>query len=180
MTEGFEDLEQRFEDIEAYITCFPDDQNIVKTSTKMIASILKAVEDVVGYYISNRGELPPNSFSQSNSSVLISKLFTAKKALSIVFNGDEYRETLTSSLASITLASNALLHQAQNSSMWQNRESEQYFCFDFSSIFGILLTVAHSKAPREYHGLSASKPGKAQPISSTRRRVCSSSTASTY
>lgn len=46
-----------------------------------------------------------------------------RKTFAIVFNGDEYRESLTRSLVSITDTSKALLHQAQNSDMWQNRQS---------------------------------------------------------
>lgn len=51
-----EELEQHFGDIENYIKMFPNDDNIVKSSIDMVASILKAIEDVIGYYIRNRSE----------------------------------------------------------------------------------------------------------------------------
>lgn len=56
VTGGLEEIEQHFGDIEDYITMFPNDNNIVKSSTNMVVSILKAIEDVIGYYIRNRSE----------------------------------------------------------------------------------------------------------------------------
>lgn len=49
-------------------------------------------------------------------------VFTATKAISIIFNGEEYKRSLAESLEQIVTTSNALLHQAQNSNMWQNRK----------------------------------------------------------
>lgn len=55
-SQGVEELEQHFGDIENYIQMFPNDDNIVKSSIDMVVSILKAIEDVIGYYIRNRSE----------------------------------------------------------------------------------------------------------------------------
>lgn len=56
VTGGLEELEQHFGDIENYIKMFPDDENIVNSSINMVVAILKAIEDVIGYYIRNRSE----------------------------------------------------------------------------------------------------------------------------
>lgn len=52
--DSLEDLDRHFDDIESYVAWFPNDQNILRASINMIASIFKAIEDVIGYYISNK------------------------------------------------------------------------------------------------------------------------------
>lgn len=60
-----EELEQHFGDIENYIKMFPNDDNIIKSSIDMVVSILKAIEDVIGYYIRNRSEYSTALYSQN-------------------------------------------------------------------------------------------------------------------
>jgi len=48
-------LEQSFGDIETFLALFPGDQVIEKKALGVVVSILKAVEDAVGYYLENIG-----------------------------------------------------------------------------------------------------------------------------
>lgn len=56
MTDSLEELEKKFEDVESYILMFPNDKNIFKASVYMVSSIFKAIEDVIGYFIKNKGK----------------------------------------------------------------------------------------------------------------------------
>ena len=57
MTVGVGELDRHFNDIESYVSLNPNDQNVRQASINMVASILKACEDVIGYYIQNKGWL---------------------------------------------------------------------------------------------------------------------------
>jgi len=48
-----EDLEEKFGLIEQFLTIFENDEVVEGAAVKLIMSILKAVEDVVGYYTKN-------------------------------------------------------------------------------------------------------------------------------
>ncbi|KAI1075124.1 hypothetical protein F5B20DRAFT_560861 [Whalleya microplaca] len=92
-------LERHFEDIETYLAMFSNDGNIIAASIRLVSSILKAVEEVIGYYTRH----------------------LALKTISALFNGAEYQIALTESLEQIRYSSEHLLHQAHSSNMWQNR-----------------------------------------------------------
>ncbi|KAI1268649.1 hypothetical protein F5Y18DRAFT_424011 [Xylariaceae sp. FL1019] len=59
ITEGIEALEQHFEDIDTYLKIFPEDENIVGASIALVSSTLKAVEDIIGYFLGRSGKLEP-------------------------------------------------------------------------------------------------------------------------
>ncbi|KAI1388579.1 uncharacterized protein F4822DRAFT_250501 [Hypoxylon trugodes] len=84
-------LQQSFEAIEVYTTMYPSDQNIKDASITLVATILKAIEDVIGYFTRN--------------------LFI--KAAIAVLTGEQYQERLKKSLDSIETDSQSLLDQAQ-------------------------------------------------------------------
>ena len=48
-------MEQSYGDIETFLALFPGDQVIEKKALGVVVSILKAVEDAVGYYLENIG-----------------------------------------------------------------------------------------------------------------------------
>ncbi|KAH8879757.1 hypothetical protein GQ53DRAFT_705263, partial [Thozetella sp. PMI_491] len=98
------ELEQKFGDMEIYLMTFPADENITAASTKLVSSTLKAIEDVIGYYTRNE----------------------VSKAVSAIFNGDQYQKSLVESLESITSSSQELIHQAESSNMWQNRQTLEF------------------------------------------------------
>jgi hypothetical protein len=51
-----DDLEEKFGLIEQFLAIFENDEVVERASVKLIASILKAVEDVIGYYTKNMCE----------------------------------------------------------------------------------------------------------------------------
>jgi hypothetical protein len=51
-----EDLEEKFGLIEQFLAIFENDEVVEGASVNLIASILKAVEDVIGYYTKNMCE----------------------------------------------------------------------------------------------------------------------------
>ncbi|KAK7911951.1 hypothetical protein PG985_014432 [Apiospora marii] len=105
VTRCLDDLGNRLGDIEAYLATFPGDENIMSASVLLVTAILRAIEDVIGYYITNAG------------------IGTGLKAFSALFNGQEYQKSLHEALDQIATSSQTLLHQASNSDMWQNRKA---------------------------------------------------------
>ncbi|KAK8063521.1 hypothetical protein PG996_008173 [Apiospora saccharicola] len=101
ISRSLDDLGNSLGDIDTYLATFPGDENIVGASILLVASILKAIEDIIGYYI--RNEVP--------------------KAISALFNGTEYQRSLSEALEQINITSQTLLHQARSSDMWQNRKA---------------------------------------------------------
>ena len=53
---ALDELDQHFEDIETYAMLFKDDQNIARASVSLLASMFKAIENVIGYLIRNKGK----------------------------------------------------------------------------------------------------------------------------
>jgi hypothetical protein len=51
-----EDLEEKFGLIEQFLAIFDNDEVVEGASVKLVTSILKAVEDVIGYYTENMCE----------------------------------------------------------------------------------------------------------------------------
>lgn len=56
VSSSIDDLEKHFGNIEMFIMTFPDDQNIVTAVVQLVAAMLKAIEDVIGYYIKNESK----------------------------------------------------------------------------------------------------------------------------
>ena len=98
---GLDNLEKNFEDIEAFLITFPHDQNIVNSSVDLLTSMLKAIEDVIGYYMRN----------------------TMSKAVAALISQDDYQASLTASLEEITSNGQLLLKEAEKSNFWQNRKT---------------------------------------------------------
>ncbi|KAI0397611.1 hypothetical protein F5Y17DRAFT_415145 [Xylariaceae sp. FL0594] len=97
IADGLADFDRRFEDIVVYSTTFAQDGKVKDASIRILSSILKAVEDIIGYYIA----------------------LTARKAISSILNGSQYQDALTGSLENIEQDAEVLLNQARNSSMGQ-------------------------------------------------------------
>ncbi|KAK3356826.1 hypothetical protein B0T25DRAFT_621855 [Lasiosphaeria hispida] len=98
---GLDNLEKNFEDIEAFLITFPNDQNIVNSSVDLLTSMLKAIEDAIGYYMRN----------------------TMSKASAALILQDDYQAPLTASLEEIASSGQLLLKEAEKSNFWQNRKT---------------------------------------------------------
>ncbi|EAQ87153.1 hypothetical protein CHGG_03772 [Chaetomium globosum CBS 148.51] len=98
---GLDNLAKNFEDIETFLITFPHDQNIVRSSVDLLASMLKAIEDVIGYYMRN----------------------TMSKAVAALILQNDYQASLTASLEEITSNGQLLLKEAAKSNFWQNRKT---------------------------------------------------------
>ena len=48
-------LEEQINDIEVFLTLYPDRQRIRDASIDLVVSIMKAVEDVIGFFLSSQG-----------------------------------------------------------------------------------------------------------------------------
>lgn len=53
-----DELEIAFGDIEMFLGIFPGDRVIEKKALDLVVSILKAIEDAIGYYLANICESP--------------------------------------------------------------------------------------------------------------------------
>ncbi|KAI1733498.1 hypothetical protein F4680DRAFT_454909 [Xylaria scruposa] len=98
---GLDNLEQHFGDIDTYLKIFSEDENIVRASVKLVSSILKAVEDIISYFLCR----------------------SASKTFSALLHGEEYQRSLCESIDGITQSGQVLLNQARSSNMWQNRQT---------------------------------------------------------
>ncbi|KAK4226039.1 hypothetical protein QBC38DRAFT_500777 [Podospora fimiseda] len=96
-----EELERNFDDIEAFLLTFPGDDNIRKASVSLITSILKAIENVIGYYMRNN----------------------ISKAIKALVMQDDYQKPLSESLQEIKSHGQLLLKEAQKLNFWQNRQA---------------------------------------------------------
>jgi hypothetical protein len=59
VTKTFDDktLERAFGDIEIFFAIFPKDEPIKEASIELVVSILKAIEDAIGFFIKSQGEV---------------------------------------------------------------------------------------------------------------------------
>ncbi|KAF7537319.1 hypothetical protein G7054_g3821 [Neopestalotiopsis clavispora] len=99
---SLEEAEHNLGDVEEYLMLFPEDENIKRASVKLVSFTLKAIEDVIGYFIKNK----------------------VVKAVTAIVSGQDYQKSLTECFAQIKACSIDLVHQARNSNMWQNKSSE--------------------------------------------------------
>ncbi|PSN62688.1 hypothetical protein BS50DRAFT_624507 [Corynespora cassiicola Philippines] len=90
---GIKNLEVIFADLDLNLTMYPEDENISRASISLVATILKAVETFIGFYISH----------------------SLRRAGSAIFKGDEYGAEMTECLENVKEKSEELIHQAQNS-----------------------------------------------------------------
>jgi hypothetical protein len=51
------DLEERFDDIEVFLAVFPDDRRIRDAAIELVVSVMKAIEDAIGFFLSSQGPL---------------------------------------------------------------------------------------------------------------------------
>ncbi|KAL2272155.1 hypothetical protein FJTKL_07462 [Diaporthe vaccinii] len=95
MTTGLDqqDLERKFSSIELFLATFPRDTAIQEASIELIAATLKAIENVIGFFL------------ESN----------ARKALSATFRGKDYQKQALESIEQISIRSDQLLEAAQKS-----------------------------------------------------------------
>ncbi|KAK0631216.1 hypothetical protein B0T14DRAFT_501310 [Immersiella caudata] len=98
---ALDNLERNFEDVETFLVTYPNDQNIINGSVNLLASILKAIEYVIGYYMRN----------------------TMSKAVAALIMQDDFQASLTASLEEITSSGQLLLKEAEKSNFWQNRNT---------------------------------------------------------
>lgn len=51
-----EDLERTFGIIELFLATFPDDPNVEKSAIELVATLLRAVENTIGFFLTSSGE----------------------------------------------------------------------------------------------------------------------------
>jgi hypothetical protein len=51
-----EDLDRIFGEVEVLLATFEDDENIKIASIKLLTTLLKAIEDSIGFFLSNQGK----------------------------------------------------------------------------------------------------------------------------
>ncbi|KAK3985706.1 hypothetical protein QBC44DRAFT_403905 [Cladorrhinum sp. PSN332] len=96
-----DELERNFDDIESFLLTFPEDDNIRRASVSLIASMLRGIEEVIGYYMRNK----------------------MSKAVAVLILQDDYQKSLSESLEEIKSNGQLLLKEAQKSNFWQNRKA---------------------------------------------------------
>ncbi len=52
---GLDALEKHFGNIDTYLKIFSNDENIVIASVRLVSYILKAVEDIIGFFLRRSG-----------------------------------------------------------------------------------------------------------------------------
>ncbi|KAK2609894.1 hypothetical protein N8I77_003366 [Diaporthe amygdali] len=102
MTAGLDrdDLEKKFSSIEVFLATFPKDLAIKEASVQLIAATLKAIEDVIGFFL------------ESN----------AKKAMSATLRGKDYQKKPLESIEQIRIRSEELLQAAQKSHIAETKQ----------------------------------------------------------
>ncbi|KAL7935747.1 hypothetical protein V8C35DRAFT_298145 [Trichoderma chlorosporum] len=102
--EEFNDIIPRIYDIEFFLVTFPEDQNISNASLDLTVTILLAIEQTIGFFISNR-------------------LIRGVKAMGM---GASYETDLIKSLNTIKAKSKSLLEEAEKSQMYKfDRHSQR-------------------------------------------------------
>ncbi|KAK3357820.1 hypothetical protein B0T25DRAFT_567070 [Lasiosphaeria hispida] len=102
VTSSFEekDLEELFGDIEVFLATFPDKDKLREASITLVVSVMKAVEDAIGFFLSNQ----------------------RSRAMSALGRGKAYQKPLLTSLDDIQTNSEKLIHQAQNAHIAETQE----------------------------------------------------------
>lgn len=70
--EGIEKLQKHFDAVETYIEMYSNKRKVVEAGTALYITILKAIEDVIGYYTRHMGKL----LSSASVLILCCDLFT--------------------------------------------------------------------------------------------------------
>lgn len=98
MTTGLDqqDLEGKFSSIELFLATFPEDPTIREASIELIAATLKAIEDVIGFFLESNGESKPSEISHSGILFIFNLLrYTVKLFSKKSFFCDLSRERLS-------------------------------------------------------------------------------------
>ncbi|PFH59163.1 hypothetical protein XA68_12747 [Ophiocordyceps unilateralis] len=99
----FDDLSDAFIDIDFNVTRFPDDQNIITASEKLLLSILRAVEHAICFYTG----------------------YQVLRGIAAVGRGDKYQQSLRDSLAEIKSCKEFLDRESRKSESYNNDRSQQ-------------------------------------------------------
>ncbi|KAM0263544.1 hypothetical protein ACHAQJ_001163 [Trichoderma viride] len=86
-------LEDLFGDVEVFLITFPDMSKIKDAAVSLVVSVMKAIEDAIGFFLSNQASRAVSAFSRGKSG---------------------YQKPLLGSLGAIQTSSQKLIHQAQN------------------------------------------------------------------
>ncbi|KAI2463777.1 hypothetical protein F4781DRAFT_415463 [Annulohypoxylon bovei var. microspora] len=100
---GLDNLDNLFRDIELYLAMFPAEINVQEAGISLVLSALVAVEKLIGFYLKPRG----------------------KKALAVLFKGDDYEKDVIGSLHDITSKSESLRFEAEKADMLQSTKNWQ-------------------------------------------------------
>ncbi|KAH7310891.1 hypothetical protein B0I35DRAFT_439852 [Stachybotrys elegans] len=88
--ESVTELEKKFSTAQQFLKVFPSDDDVLEAAISLVASVLTAVEKMIGFFVKSR----------------------ARKAISAVFKGENYESGVIGSLEDITNASDELHREA--------------------------------------------------------------------
>ncbi|KAL9477451.1 hypothetical protein ACSS6W_007292 [Trichoderma asperelloides] len=86
-------LDDLFADVEVFLITFPDMSKIKDAAVSLVVSVLKAIEDAIGFFLSNQVSRAASALGRGKSG---------------------YQKPLLASLGAIQTSSRKLIHQAQN------------------------------------------------------------------
>ncbi|KAL6904148.1 hypothetical protein GGI43DRAFT_399716, partial [Trichoderma evansii] len=95
VTSSLEDrnLDDLFADVEVFLITFPDMSKIKDAAVSLVVSVMKAIEDAIGFFLSNQVSRAASALGRGKSG---------------------YQKPLLASLGAIQKSSRKLIHQAQN------------------------------------------------------------------
>lgn len=119
-----DDLEKKFSSIEVFLATFPKDPAIKEASVQLIAATIKAIEDVIGFFLESNGEYGSGEALDRFflDSLNVSLNFAAKKALSAALRGKDYQKKPLESIEQIRIRSDELLQAAQKSHIAETKQ----------------------------------------------------------
>ncbi|KAK5637229.1 hypothetical protein RRF57_012942 [Xylaria bambusicola] len=104
-----------FADLDLYLDMYPDDQNVVNSSVKLLVAIFKATEGAIGFYTSWR----------------VSRIGRS------IFEGEEYLKSFRDSLKQIKVAADELDRESVKS-FQHGQNKSKFFSMNYESDLGLI------------------------------------------
>lgn len=108
---GLDDL---FADVEVFLITFPDMSKVKDAAVSLVVSVMKAIEDAIGFFISNQSTFTC-WHEKLHAQIMTYLHHLVSRAASAIGRGKTgYQKPLLESLGAIQKSSQKLIHQAQN------------------------------------------------------------------
>lgn len=109
---GLDDL---FADVEVFLITFPDMSKVKDAAVSLVVSVMKAIEDAIGFFISNQSTFMCWHERLYVQIITYNLHHLVSRAASAIGRGKTgYQKPLLESLGAIQKSSQKLIHQAQN------------------------------------------------------------------